>query len=1067
MLIADVSSPKLDDSNSSNVDPRTTVTCPTDWTPYRVPPPPSMEAAAAGFADCFGNGGGGGPHFVGIVGNVGSGSGTAGGGAVTGMSHPATDGTGGGSVPLAPGSGSGSTTVQWVQSGGGGGGGGASGGSISAATAREDLGDMAFYMPNYSREVLKMMFMMRSHHMLTDVTLEVEQETFHAHKVVLSAASPYFKAMFTGGLKECEMARVKLQGVCPTAMTRILFFMYTGQIRVTELTVCQLLPAATMFQVPNVIDACCDFLERQLDPTNAIGIANFAEQHGCESLRQKANQFIERNFTQICREEEFLQLSVMQLICLIRKDELNVQGERDVYDAVLKWVKYDEDNRYPKMESILSAVRCQLLTPSFLKEQMKNCAVLRRAPGCREYLAKIFHDLTLHKRPAVRERKPNTTRMIFVAGGYYKHSLDMLEGYNVDDKVWLTLPKLTVPRSGLGAAFLKGTFYAVGGRNNSPGSSYDSDWVDRYNPVTERWRPCSPMSVPRNRVGVAVMDELLYAVGGSSGSDYHNTVEYYDPETDRWTLVQPMQSKRLGVGVAVVNRLLYAIGGFDGKTRLASVECYHPENNAWTLVPPMRYGRSGAGVAALHQYIYVVGGFDGTRQLASVERYDTEQQCWEMVAPVRIARSALSLTVLDGRLYAIGGYDGQDFLTIVEVYDPVRDVWDEGTPLTSGRSGHASAVIYTPSCISSYMEGLNLGGSEEKRSDSGDGGGTGQPQQPHPPPSSSSSSQQASAPAPPSSSSSSSSSAPSCTSAAGTHASSRPTDNGEEMTAGSGGGGGGGGGASDGPMEAQVVEAEEEPFAMETDSSQEECDKDVTVSDGDGIRSSAAVPLEGAPPPDIPPPVALSLAVVERCPVVRSADLLLPSSRLTRRILSCRQRSKRCSGKERSSSAASPSPSRCPKRSSSAARYTLTLAPTSRKEAPSGSAGGGGGCKSKRKAAGGTATDDHCPLVRLKKRITCLVSAIVSPTSSSSCSSVAQPSPPALLSEESSSVSQATAATNSNSRDSNSANTNDEIVPTVPAIVLSTPHDLSAVEGARAARRVPAVSAGCCTTAKL
>lgn len=255
-----------------------------------------MEAAAAGFADCFGNGGGGGPHFVGIVGNVGGGSGTAGGGAVTGMSHPATDGTGAGSVPLAPGSGSGPTTVQWVQSGGGGGGGG---GASNAATAREDLGDMAFYMPNYSREVLKMMFMMRSHHMLTDVTLEVEQETFHAHKVVLSAASPYFKAMFTGGLKECEMARVKLQGVCPTAMTRILFFMYTGQIRVTELTVCQLLPAATMFQVPNVIDACCDFLERQLDPTNAIGIANFAEQHGCESLRQKANQFIERNFTQV------------------------------------------------------------------------------------------------------------------------------------------------------------------------------------------------------------------------------------------------------------------------------------------------------------------------------------------------------------------------------------------------------------------------------------------------------------------------------------------------------------------------------------------------------------------------------------------------------------------------------------------------------------------------------------------------------------------------------------------------------------------------------------------------
>lgn len=58
--------------------------------------------------------------------------------------------------------------------------------------------------------------------------------------------------MFTGGLKECEMTRVKLQGVCPTAMARLMAFMYTGKIRVTELTVCSLLPAATMFQVDNL-----------------------------------------------------------------------------------------------------------------------------------------------------------------------------------------------------------------------------------------------------------------------------------------------------------------------------------------------------------------------------------------------------------------------------------------------------------------------------------------------------------------------------------------------------------------------------------------------------------------------------------------------------------------------------------------------------------------------------------------------------------------------------------------------------------------------------------------------
>lgn len=157
-----------------------------------------------------------------------------------------------------------------------------------------------------------------------------------------------------------------------------------------------------------------------------------------------------------------------------------------------------------------------------------------------------------------------------------------------------------------------------------------------------------------------------------------------------------MHSKRFGVGVAVVNRLLYAIGGFDGNDRLASMECYHPENNAWTVLPSMKLGRSGAGVAALNQFIYVVGGFDGQNHLSSVERFDTDKQTWEMVGDIRTPRSALSLTVLDGKLYAMGGFDGQVFLTNVEVYDPARNDWEDGTPLTSGRSGHASAVIYQP-----------------------------------------------------------------------------------------------------------------------------------------------------------------------------------------------------------------------------------------------------------------------------------------------------------------------------------------------------------------------------------
>lgn len=145
----------------------------------------------------------------------------------------------------------------------------------------------------------------------------------------------------------------------------------------------------------------------------------------------------------------------------------------------------------------------------------------------------------------------------------------------------------------------------------------------------------------------------------------------------------------------------------------------------------------------------MVGGFDGNRQLASVERYDTENQVWDSVAPIQIARSALSLTVLDGKLYAMGGFDGHSFLNIVDVYDPSQDKWEESTALTSGRSGHASAVIYQPSCANQYMECVEDQIDRSKKppedeekpgpsSGSGSGGSSGGPSKCSPPSASSS-----------------------------------------------------------------------------------------------------------------------------------------------------------------------------------------------------------------------------------------------------------------------------------------------------------------------------------------
>ena len=58
----------------------------------------------------------------------------------------------------------------------------------------------------------------------------------------------------------------------------------------------------------------------------------------------------------------------------------------------------------------------------------------------------------------------------------------------------------------------------------------------------------------------------------------------YDPKTDTWTLVAPISSPRDAVGVSLLGDRLYAVGGYDGTHYLTEVECYDPQNNEWSKV---------------------------------------------------------------------------------------------------------------------------------------------------------------------------------------------------------------------------------------------------------------------------------------------------------------------------------------------------------------------------------------------------------------------------------------------------------------------------------------------------
>ena len=83
--------------------------------------------------------------------------------------------------------------------------------------------------------------------------------------------------MFTGELRERDQTEVTIRDIDETAMEIVIDFIYTSYIVVEESNVQTLLPAACLLQLTEIQDVCCEFLKRQLDPSNCLGIRAFAD----------------------------------------------------------------------------------------------------------------------------------------------------------------------------------------------------------------------------------------------------------------------------------------------------------------------------------------------------------------------------------------------------------------------------------------------------------------------------------------------------------------------------------------------------------------------------------------------------------------------------------------------------------------------------------------------------------------------------------------------------------------------------------------------------------------------
>lgn len=560
----------------------------------------------------------------------------------------------------------------------------------------DDGGEIqTFLHQHHAGCVLSRLHDLREREELCDVTLVVEGRAIQAHRAVLAASSQYFNAMFTAKMSERNQAMVEIKGIDFVSAETLINFAYTSQLTITDSRVQNLFLAADLLQFKWVKDSCIHFIMQQIDITNCLGVRALAERHSCKAMYEAATRFVTENFLKVSQTEDFHNLNLNEVLELVKRDDVNVPDEIEIFKACMGWIEYNTVSRKQHLAEFLKAMRLPFIPVKNLQKHVSGHDLVKHDVFSRDIVEEAA---TFHFEHAGMKMRDSYAETVYILGGEtsFMKEVKTVERFNPESTQWEGVKSMTEARASFTVATLEGKLYVIGGYRR--GRKLNS--MECYDPAQNGWVSLQPMSKCQGDVRAAVLDGFIYVAGGSSeGLLTCSYVERYSPFAEGWQVVASMHRQRRRFALAVLDTHIYAVGGFDdSRGDLKHVEYYDGSTNTWTEVKPMHCCRYDFGAVSLSGFLYAVGGANGRRgSLNTVERFDPTMNEWSMVAPLKHCRGGVSVAVHCGKIFAMNGMN--EYMSIVdstECYNEVQDKWSSLAACTHTARFSAAAIVYPP-----------------------------------------------------------------------------------------------------------------------------------------------------------------------------------------------------------------------------------------------------------------------------------------------------------------------------------------------------------------------------------
>jgi N-acetylneuraminic acid mutarotase len=163
----------------------------------------------------------------------------------------------------------------------------------------------------------------------------------------------------------------------------------------------------------------------------------------------------------------------------------------------------------------------------------------------------------------------------------FYQELNTTEVYDPARNTWTTKSPMPIPVLGAASAVLDGKIYVVGGSRHFQ-VGWDLTTVisnQVYDPEDDSWStraglPAAESYGATEATSGVTAPKKIYFAGGSNQTNYSGATYAYDSSSNAWSTVASMPTSRVYLAVAVVDDILYAIGGFDGEKWLNVNEQY-------------------------------------------------------------------------------------------------------------------------------------------------------------------------------------------------------------------------------------------------------------------------------------------------------------------------------------------------------------------------------------------------------------------------------------------------------------------------------------------------------------